>query len=348
MFGSAILDVAVGLIFVYFLLSVIASHIDEFIAEKAKWRANDLANAIRGMLAHPEVVLPGHPKGLADSVLGHSLITGLRTDRISGDKVEAGRAPSYIPARTFALALLDAIAPSPRGSTEPQLFIDVRKQIVELPDALPQRRILLAFLDSSEGKLDRARAGIEDWFNGAMDRVSGAYRRRLMWVNLGVALLIASVLGVDTIAVANALWHDQAIRDAVAAAAGAQQQATPPFAQAVATLDQYNLPLAWKTFPTDLPTWLLKIAGILLTAGAVSLGAPFWFDLLKNISNLRSSGPAPVVQPPKTETAPSPEPAQPSDTRVLSLLLDRIGEQARTTPSSDGMTPPPDKKDAMR
>ncbi|MFQ6027733.1 MAG: hypothetical protein ACE5Q6_09600, partial [Dehalococcoidia bacterium] len=42
--------------------------------------------------------------------------------------------------------------------------------------------------------------------------------------------------------------------------------------------------------PDDLWGWLIKLGGILFTAVAVSLGAPFWFDLLNKFVNLRSGG----------------------------------------------------------
>jgi hypothetical protein len=41
---------------------------------------------------------------------------------------------------------------------------------------------------------------------------------------------------------------------------------------------------------TDSAAWLLKFLGILLTAVASSQGAPFWFDLLKKIVNVRLTG----------------------------------------------------------
>ena len=36
--------------------------------------------------------------------------------------------------------------------------------------------------------------------------------------------------------------------------------------------------------------WGIRILGWLLTALAISLGAPFWFDILKKIVTIRSSG----------------------------------------------------------
>lgn len=42
--------------------------------------------------------------------------------------------------------------------------------------------------------------------------------------------------------------------------------------------------------PNDFKSWLLKIAGLLLTALAAMLGAPFWFDLINRAVSLRGSG----------------------------------------------------------
>ena len=42
--------------------------------------------------------------------------------------------------------------------------------------------------------------------------------------------------------------------------------------------------------PTDLTPYLTKSAGLLLTSLAISLGAPFWFDLLSMVSNIRGTG----------------------------------------------------------
>jgi hypothetical protein len=40
----------------------------------------------------------------------------------------------------------------------------------------------------------------------------------------------------------------------------------------------------------DLTGWLLKVLGLLITAVAAAQGAPFWFDILKNLVNVRSNG----------------------------------------------------------
>jgi len=36
--------------------------------------------------------------------------------------------------------------------------------------------------------------------------------------------------------------------------------------------------------------WLLKLLGIFITGAAAAQGAPFWFDILKKVVNVRASG----------------------------------------------------------
>ena len=54
MFNSGILDVAIGLIFIYLLLSLIASAANEMIERWLKNRATDLERGIRELLEDPE------------------------------------------------------------------------------------------------------------------------------------------------------------------------------------------------------------------------------------------------------------------------------------------------------
>jgi hypothetical protein len=253
MFGSGILEVAVGLAFVYFALSTVASHVNEQVAGILAWRAKDLEKGIQNLLADPT---------LAQKVWQHPLIALL------GSK--PGRAPAYIPAATFSLALLDS---------------DI------LPDG-SAKGALLAIVDSSYGDIARVRTGIEGWFNTAMDRLSGEYKRRLLWFTLLIAALVAVVVGADTIALAQSLYQEEGIRAGLAAAAQSQTSANNP--NALQMLSSLGLPLGWGHLPTTAVDWLLKAAGLLLTTLAVSLGAPFWFDFLQSFTNPRSSGAKPA------------------------------------------------------
>lgn len=61
----------------------------------------------------------------------------------------------------------------------------------------------------------------------------------------------------------------------------------------VEKLEQLSIPLGWSEVPQGGKAWLTKIVGLLLTALAVSLGAPFWFDMLNKVINVRAIGKSP-------------------------------------------------------
>ena len=62
--------------------------------------------------------------------------------------------------------------------------------------------------------------------------------------------------------------------------------------QTLGNLEQLGIPLGWQAKPKN-EEWPNKLIGLLLTTFAISLGAPFWFDILNKVINLRSSGKAP-------------------------------------------------------
>ncbi len=121
MFNSVILEVAIGTIFIYLLLSLMCSAANEIIELLLKKRAIDLERGIRELLA------PGTASGKPDVVqefYNHPLVNSLfggkyETSRIKNTvqrKLMRTTLPSYIPAQTFALALMDLILP---GVTAP-------------------------------------------------------------------------------------------------------------------------------------------------------------------------------------------------------------------------------------
>jgi hypothetical protein len=284
MFGSTIIDVAVGLIFFYFLLSTITLHLNEFIASKMQWRANDLENQIRHMLGDPD---------LANKVLQNPMITSMASK---------GRKPVYIPSNIFALALFDAFVPDGQNAN---VFDHVRAAVASDAPSNSASRVVLNMVDRGNGDLTQARKNAEDWFNQSMDRLTEAYKSRIQALSFVVALGLTFILGADTLAIANALYMEPALRAAVTGAAqgvpvNAAAQTTSPnpaasvssLQQSVDLLSKSSLPIGWTSLPIDTSGWVRKLVGLLLTTLAVSLGAPFWFDVLNNLANLGSSGPA--------------------------------------------------------
>ena len=90
-----------------------------------------------------------------------------------------------------------------------------------------------------------------------MLHLSSWYKRRMQLISCVVALAICIVLDADTCRMAQALWGTG----------------------------------LWET-PGHLTSWNApgQLTGWLLTAVAVSRGAPFWFDVLRRLSGARDLG----------------------------------------------------------
>jgi len=304
MFGSQILEVVIGVTLIYLVLSIGCSGVKEVIANVFSLRSKTLESAIRNMLK-------AGPSDIATKLFQHPLITGT---------APAGEKPSYISARLFAAALFDVIVPP--DPAQPRSLQSVRAGISQIPDE-KLRGTLLNIVDSAGGDMDKARTAVENWFNDTMDRISGWYKRMAQKIILAVALLLCIAVNADTLMILKELWSDQALRSAVVASAESRVRSGKPAstdstgAAASSTDDQTAqlwkaasdirdinaLPIGWKCAAGDIRAvpsaplaWFLKILGILLSAFAVSMGAPFWFDMLNKIVNLRVSG-----NPPKTQ-----------------------------------------------
>src|SRR6266700_228292 len=135
MFGSVVLEVAIGLTLVYLLFSLICSAINEFIARLLKWRSKTLEDGIKSML---EGLTDAEGKSVANRIYDTPLIRGLIGKGKALTKTDLK--PTYIPSRTFALALLDIVAPSQKD--RPATFDSVRTSIGNLPDSKMQKSLL--------------------------------------------------------------------------------------------------------------------------------------------------------------------------------------------------------------
>lgn len=306
MFGSAILEVAIGLIFIYLLVSVTCSAIREGIEALLKTRAAYLESGIRELLHDPEA------QGLARSLYNHPLIHPLFADGykpVRSDKrwqLFGGKLPSYIPAKNFAVALMDLAARGTRTdvvSSDPHgpvLSLDsVRMNVANLQNEAVQR-VLLTAIDTAQGDLTKAQLNIENWYDSAMDRISGWYKRSTQWIIFAVGLFVAIALNINTITIADYLFQNDATRAAIVAMA-AKAETDPAissvnYVEVRKQLDSMALPVGWTRSGT--PEYaaaagnaniVVMLFGWLLTAFAATMGAPFWFDLLNKFTVVRST-----------------------------------------------------------
>jgi hypothetical protein len=284
MFGSSIFDTLLGVVFVFLLVSMLVTIINEMIAAGLRSRAKWLRRGIDKLLGTK----------WAQELYAHPLVTATaRTDK----------GPSYIPSRSFANVIMDlirkgnstleqaraslqaalaaagagpgvtitqlhmalqqaaAVATSPgangqpktgggrlaadiaqlRGTlpttvggaiTEIQRFIDAlpNAHIRESIDSIPIdeiRKPLLALYDDAGSDVEKFKQNVEIWFNNAMDRVGGWYKRQAQLVTFGIGVVLAVAINVDTIDIARHLHGDAGMREALVAEAAAYARVAP-------------------------------------------------------------------------------------------------------------------------
>jgi hypothetical protein len=292
MWGSTVLDLGIGLIFLYLLLALICSVMQELIANVTSWRGRHLRASIKVMLDDPSMT------GLAKRIYANPRVRGLSLP---------GKLPSYIPPETFSRALIDILAE--QGS------ISANTDSIRGP--------LAPFIRDAAGDADRLRSDLEVWFDNAMDRYGGWYKRNVQLVLLAMGMLLAIGLNANTLEAAHQLWTQPVLRAAIVdQARGFSTEATTAEGAAPANAGPPNdigtllakvdsaLPVGWTNSQVHrlfgnpaasgqvqhdlLFAWLTAIAGWTLTALATSLGAQFWFDTLGKALNIRAAGEKPV------------------------------------------------------
>lgn len=313
MFGSRMLEVLIGTVFVFLLVSIICSTIREVLEAQLKTRAAYLDQGIRQLLHDSAGV------GLATALYSHPLVDGLFVGSYAPTVVTKQQAllargrelPSYIPSRNFALALMDIAARGPitdviSGDPDgPPLSIDAMRRGVIALDNPSVQRIVLGAIDTARGDIDQVQAALEAWYDSGMDRVSGWYKRSTGWIIFWIGLTVAVVLNINTLTIVDYLYRNDAARTVVVAQATAAAKDSAilndTYSQARAALDSIQLPIGWangwqRPARTDEGTigglwsrYVYPALGLLLTALAATMGAPFWFDILNKATVVRST-----------------------------------------------------------
>jgi hypothetical protein len=105
------------------------------------------------------------------------------------------------------------------------------KLLDQLDDNDRIKKTLQLLLREVDGDVDKFKENIELWFDHAMDRVSGWYKRNAQWVTFSVGLVASIALNVDCIRIGNYLQTHASVRDAIVAKAKAYGAVTPPVAK---------------------------------------------------------------------------------------------------------------------
>jgi hypothetical protein len=361
MFNSVVLEVVIGLVFIYLLYSLLVTIIQEMIATVFNFRAKILQRAIVRMLEDEEKFKSpfsslshlfrskGNISGrhsLSHDFYNHPLIKFLGENK-------RHNAPAYIDKETFSKVLTDLLRGDkvkPADDVVPLIQYSLDSKMVQWGTAEIGAQTL-SYLNSiwadARGDVNRFRGDLEKWFEETMERTTGWYKRHTQFILFFVGLAIVILFNVNTIEIVGKLEKDPIIREQLVQQADAFSKAHPDMDREILLLkerlrsvshgnaqsdslrmqifslnsdlthlgllktEENNLlsradslirtdigktngimGLGWQTSKfksLDMSALCKSLIGWLITALAISLGAPFWFDQLNKLMKMRNA-----------------------------------------------------------
>ncbi|MDA0633053.1 hypothetical protein OUY22_06440 [Nonomuraea sp. MCN248] len=345
---SAYIDLALGLVLAFLLLSLLVSGLNEAIVRLLAIRSKFLWAYLRDTLdgdapkggswlpsgirdvfaalpfardprpAHENQPAPAVPAPLpassdeppaAPAEAAPDGLTHLLYERVREiDHPTRGRTSiANLPPGRFAGALMELAATEPGGV---EGLLDKLKAT-----GSPLHGHLKGVWESAQRDLDRFRQGVEQWFDSEMQRLSMLYKRYVKWVLALLALMVTLLFTVDGLEYGKTLLRDNAYRAAVAAVTDGGVDSVREVLEEcdpvscitdalsrpalVKVLDNAVVSMAVPaegepSFHWNGAAWWERLTtpshwpGFLLTYVALMFGAPFWWDVLRRITGMRS------------------------------------------------------------
>jgi hypothetical protein len=324
--AMTIVELAIGLAFTYLILAIASSAIVEWYAQRYGLRGRQMRRGLLRLVEdrwfylriinHPSLAasyrnVPGRPRppSYVSSESFAMALVDVMIDKASKLDPASGLDPTVHPPQDTMIKAAKICANA----------------------GFATGYAVLPLIASAKSE-DEARAAIGSWYSATMDRVSGWYKQDTQWRLVVIGLLVAIALNIDSIAITKTLLHSGSVRTALADAAtfaapglapDAQQPSTAlgetlkGFLSQVSVLDSLNVPVGygclsdqqvakgiraalggcWLSLRAE--SWLallLRVAGWLITAYAVSFGAQFWFETLNRFINIRGAGAKPAAE----------------------------------------------------
>ncbi len=332
-----ILDLVAGILFIYFVLSIISSSAVEMVMATLRIRSQVLTDWLNSIFNKTLITTSGQQVPLGQAIMDHCSITALSPN---------GKAPSYIDAKNFVSALLEKITYEPQNPESIAVTLDDYIEKIKASGALSSelKRVILTYANEAkntyaslsqktESEIDLFTEKLEKWFDSSMDRITGTLKTKYIRpFTLIVAIITTLAMNADSIAISKYLYNNPEARSKIADMAYSKEAKDTLYGQlqklakdlpdsAKLTEQQFKdavqarldviknanasiegtIPLGWSKAEFVPPAGsniffvlIAKLIGLAATVLAIMMGAPFWFDVLNKVSNLRSTGTKPT------------------------------------------------------
>jgi hypothetical protein len=272
--GSAIIEVGIGMVMVYFILSIIVTQLNNMLVNLTNLRAENLREWFHNVI---------NDDAVRDEILTHPMIGLVKTDTTaesrgilrrlvevggrrflgmiipSSNEYEAKTSDvSNVSSNVFADALTGILVKDQTMLADKSEEEKVQILIYSLKEKV-QHTLLEQTLETviaTAKSVNEAQAKLAAWYDSSMGQVSSLFKRRVQFISFVVALLLAACLNVDSLQLARTLWNDPALRETIANSgtrAAARQQTTDADSQEQATnlqevlqpLLDLRIPIGW-------------------------------------------------------------------------------------------------------
>jgi hypothetical protein len=284
---SQVLEVALGLIFVYYVLGSIISFVTRMILESAETRGAALEQHLKRIAGEKTVDLINLPQMKSLRPIRYKNWLGVFGARTEPKKLEK------VPVSTLVEAFFDMTGLTGRSEIDAE---EMTSLVGQLPDS-EAKQAMLKWINQGVTNFNDLRSRANDYFSGILTQAAATFKANARSIVIILSTILVFALGTDSIQIAKDLWNNAEMRAIATAKATmiAQQEGgdVADLNQILQSLSETNIRFTWwhlqDTFPQNSGTpWLefsiYKLIGLVLSAMAVSQGSSFWYDLLKKLT----------------------------------------------------------------
>jgi len=286
---SQVLEVAIGLTLVYYLLGSIVSWATRTLLEAQETRGKSLEEYLKKIAGPKTVDLTSLPQMKALQPIRYT----------NGINMLLGRPPQpkmieKVPVPTLVDAFFDL-----SGLTGSQVDGEALKGHLSKLPASEGRDAMIKWVEQGVDTVNGLRTRASAYFDGLLDQAGNTFKTHARRTVILLSIFITLFFGTDSIQLAKDLWVNAELRAVAAAQADKIIQdgsGNLNLDTILAELDKLSIvKFGWWHIQDALPDtantmdWLgfvgLKFLGLGITAAAVSQGSSFWYDLLKKLTS---------------------------------------------------------------
>ena len=322
MLNSSILDIVIGFSFLFFLLSNCVTLIVELLSSWMNIRSKNLKKGIQKLLDDIIDNKGNNASGLSKLFFEHPMITSLTSEKKALNKLKSDKFARVV---IDILNKESAKNKGKRTNKTTQLSngnISSSIDIVSSKNYFDQTRtsetvdLLKTFAEEAREDINEFQQKLENWFDEQGDQMRDWFAAEIRTVTLMVSVFVVFALNVDSIRIYKALSKNDKLRMELANSAAEflenhkdvefVKKDSANYTKEIAKIYNESLKepmelmgIGWKnakgTYSSkdgsgiSLCAFATSILGMIISILAISLGAPFWYDVLTRVNRLKNA-----------------------------------------------------------